>query len=270
MGKILIIVSIVLAAASAGAGFVNRNHLLKAKEDLAASQQEIVTVKNNLEGEIKKYVEADKTISELTSQKQSLESDLAKQKSEVTAKTTQFTENQLKLTKAEGELAAANTDILTKGEKITQLESQLAAAATAQQTPVSTEDDKARISELEILNTKLDEDNKNLEGKLATLQRAARDKESKQVLTRMTGRVVAVNEAWNFVALKFGNTSGIESNMEFLVKRGATLIGKVRITTVEPSISIADIIPASLTRGLRIQPGDEIIYQTAQNESATF
>jgi hypothetical protein len=86
----------------------------------------------------------------------------------------------------------------------------------------------------------------------------------------MTGRVVAVNEAWNFVALKFGNTSGIESNMEFLVKRGATLIGKVRITTVEPSISIADIIPASLTRGLRIQPGDEIIYQTAQNESATF
>ncbi|MCX6961466.1 MAG: hypothetical protein NTZ08_03320 [Verrucomicrobia bacterium] len=270
MGKILIIVSIVLAAASAGVGFVNRSHLLKTKDDLAASQQETVTVKNNLEGEIKKYVEAGKTISELTAQKQSLDSDLAKQKSDLSAKTTQLTETQSKLTKAEGELATANTDILTKGEKITQLESQLAAAATAVQTPVSTEEDKARITELETLNIKLDEDNKNLEGKLASLQKAAREKETKQGLTRVTGRVLAVNQAWNFVVLSLGNKSGIDSNMEFLVKRGSTLIGKVRTTTVEPSTSIADIIPASLARGLSIQPGDDIIYQTAQNESAAF
>lgn len=270
MGKILIIVSIVLAAASAGVGFVNRSHLLKTKDDLAASQQETATVKNNLEGEIKKYVEADKTISELTAQKQSLDSDLAKQKSDLSAKTTQLTETQSKLTKAEGELATANTDILTKGEKITQLESQLAAAATAVQTPVSTEEDKARITELETLNIKLDEDNKNLEGKLASLQKAAREKETKQGLTRVTGRVLAVNQAWNFVVLSLGNKSGIDSNMEFLVKRGSTLIGKVRTTTVEPSTSIADIIPASLARGLSIQPGDDIIYQTAQNESAAF
>ena len=265
MGKILIIVSIVLAAASAGVGFVNRSHLLKTKEDLAASQQETVTVKTNLEGEIKKLGEADKTISEMTVVKQGLDSDLAKQRTEVSAKTTQLTEAQSKLTKAEGDLAIANTDILTKAEKITQLEAQVAAAATAVQTPVSTEEDKARITELETLNTKLDEDNKNLEGKLVALQKAAREKETKQGLTRVTGRVLAVNQAWNFVVLSLGNKSGIESNMEFLVKRGSTLIGKVRTTTVEPATSIADIIPASLARGLSIQPGDDIIYQTAQN-----
>ena len=265
MGKILIIVSIVLAAASAGVGFVNRSHLLKTKEDLAASQQETVTVKTNLEGEIKKLGEADKTISEMTVVKQGLDSDLAKQRSEVSTKTTQLTEAQSKLTKAEGDLAIANTDILTKAEKITQLEAQVAAAATAVQTPVSTEEDKARITELETLNTKLDEDNKNLEGKLVALQKAAREKETKQGLTRVTGRVLAVNQAWNFVVLSLGNKSGIESNMEFLVKRGSTLIGKVRTTTVEPATSIADIIPASLARGLSIQPGDDIIYQTAQN-----
>jgi DNA repair exonuclease SbcCD ATPase subunit len=270
MGKILIIVSIVLAAASAGVGFVNRSHLLKTKDDLAASQQETVTVKNNLEGEIKKYVEADKTISELTAQKQSLDSDLAKQKSDLSAKTTQLTETQSKLTKAEGELATANTDILTKGEKITQLESQLAAAATAVQTPVSTEEDKAAIAKLEQEKEDLIKDNENLTTKLASLQKAAREKETKQGLTRVTGRVLAVNQAWNFVVLSLGNKSGIDSNMEFLVKRGSTLIGKVRTTTVEPSTSIADIIPASLARGLSIQPGDDIIYQTAQNESAAF
>ena len=265
MGKILIIISIVLAAASASVGFVNRSHLLKTKEDLAASQQETVTVKTNLEGEIKKLGEADKTISEMTVVKQGLDSDLAKQRTEVSTKTTQLTEAQSKLTKAEGDLAIANTDILTKAEKITQLEAKVAAAATAVQTPVSTEEDKARITELETLNTKLDEDNKNLEGKLVALQKAAREKETKQGLTRVTGRVLAVNQAWNFVVLSLGNKSGIESNMEFLVKRGSTLIGKVRTTTVEPATSIADIIPASLARGLSIQPGDDIIYQTAQN-----
>lgn len=265
MVKTLAILSIILAAASAVVGLVNRNHLLATKDDLAASQQESATMKNKLEVEIKNNVETDKTISELTAQKQSFDSDLAKQKSDLSAKTTQLTEAQSKLTKAEGDLAIANTDILTKAEKITQLEAQVAAATTTASPSASTEDDKARITELEALNTKLDEDNKNLESKLVAFQKTTREKETKQGLTRTTGRVLAVNQAWNFVVLSLGNKSGIESNMEFLVKRGSTLIGKIRTTTVEPSTSIADIIPASLTRGLNIQPGDDIIYQTAQN-----
>ena len=265
MGKILIIVSIVLAAASAGVGFVNRSNLLKTKDDLAASQQETVTVKASLDGEVKKNAEAEKAITELKAQKQSLSADLDKQKNELSTKTAQLADTQSKLTKAETDLALAETDKLSKAEKITQLEAQVAAAATAQQTPVASEEDKARIAELETLNTKLDEDNKNLEGKLVSLQKAAREKETKQGLTRVTGRVLAVNQAWNFVVLSLGNKSGIESNMEFLVKRGTTLIGKVRTTTVEPATSIADIIPASLSRGLSIQPGDDIIYQIAQN-----
>jgi len=265
MGKILIIVSIVLAAASAGVGFLNRSNLLKTKEDLAASQQETVTVKASLDAEVKKNVEAEKAITELKDQKQTLTSDLDKQKNELGTKTTQLADTQSKLTKAETDLALAETDKLSKAEKITQLEAQVAAAATVQQTPVASEEDKARITELETLNTKLDEDNKNLEGKLESLQKAAREKETKQGLTRVTGRVLAVNQAWNFVVLSLGNKSGIESNMEFLVKRGSTLIGKVRTTTVEPATSIADIIPASLARGLSIQPGDDIIYQITQN-----
>jgi septal ring factor EnvC (AmiA/AmiB activator) len=265
MVKILAILSIVLAAASAGVGIVNRSQLLKAKDDLAASQQETATTKNRLEAEIKKNVEFDKTISDLTTQKQSFDSELAQQKSELSTKTAQLSEAQSKLSKAEGDLATANTDILAKDEKITRLEAQVAASGSPSQSSGSTEDDKARITELEALNSKLDEDNKNLEGKLVALQNAAREKETKQGLARVTGRVLAVNQAWNFVVLSLGNKSGIESNMEFLVKRGSTLIGKIRTTTVEPSTSIADIIPASLTRGLNIQPGDDIIYQTAQN-----
>jgi cell shape-determining protein MreC len=130
------------------------------------------------------------------------------------------------------------------------------------QTPVSTEEDKARITELETLNTKLDEDNKNLEGKLAAVQKAAREKETKQGLTRVTGRVLAVNQAWNFVVLNLGSRQGIAKNTEMLVQRGNQLIGKVRVTSIEASTSIADIVVRSIPRGLSVMPGDAVIQQT--------
>ena len=264
MGKILIIVAIVLAAASAGLGFLNRSNLLQTKADLAASQQETATVKTNLDGEVKKLAEAEKANTDRKAEKLTLDADLLKQKSEVSTKTGELADAKTKLTKAESDLALAETEKLANAEKITQLEAQVAAAAVAQ-VPVPTEDDKARIAELETLNTKLGEDNKTLENKLVASQKVARENEAKENLTGLTGRVLAVNQAWNFVVLSLGNKKGIESNMEFLVKRGSTLIGKVRITTVEPATSIADIIPASLSRGLSIQPGDDIIYQVAQN-----
>jgi cell shape-determining protein MreC len=264
MGKILIIVAIVLAAASAGLGFLNRSNLLQTKADLADSQQETATVKTNLDGEVKKLAEAEKANTDLKAAKLTLDADLAKQKSEVSTKTNELADAKTKLTKAESDLALAETEKLANAEKITQLEAQVAAASTAQ-VPVPTEDDKARIAELETLNSKLSEENKTLENKLLDSQKVARENEAKENLTGLTGRVLAVNQAWNFVVLSLGNKKGIESNMEFLVKRGSTLIGKVRITTVEPATSIADIIPASLSRGLSIQPGDDIIYQVAQN-----
>lgn len=264
MGKILIIVAIVLAAASAGLGFLNRSNLLQTKADLAASQQETATVKTNLDGEVKKLAESEKANTDLKAEKLTLDTDLAKQKSEVSTKTGELADTKIKLTTAESNLALAETEKLANAEKITQLEAQVAAAASAQ-VPVPTEDDKARIAELETLNTKLGEDNKTLEGKLEDSRKIARDNLVKENLKGLTGRVLAVNQAWNFVVLSLGNKKGIESNMEFLVKRGSNLIGKVRITTVEPATSIADIIPASLSRGLSIQPGDEIIYQVAQN-----
>ena len=265
MGKILVILSIVLAAASAAVGFLNRNHLIQTKEDLSNSQQQIVKDKASLEEQTKKVAEVQNSLTELTTQKQNVDSELAKQKSELMAKTSQLTEVQSKLTSAEGELAIAKTDILTKAEKITQLESQIASSSSTQHTPDNQSEDKATIAKLEEEKQKLAEDNESLIAKIAALQKSARDKETKQGLTNVTGRVLAVNQAWNFVVLSLGNKSGIDSNMEFLVKRGSTLIGKVRTTTVEPSTSIADIIPSTLARGLSIQPGDDIIYQTAQN-----
>src|SRR5580765_6866481 len=74
------------------------------------------------------------------------------------------------------------------------------------------------------------------------------------------GTVLAYNQAYNFVVLNLGARNGVESNSEMLVLRDGTLIGKIRISSVEPATAIGDIITNSLARGVEVQPGDSVIY----------
>jgi vacuolar-type H+-ATPase subunit E/Vma4 len=74
------------------------------------------------------------------------------------------------------------------------------------------------------------------------------------------GTVLAVNQAYSFVVLNLGDRQGLEPNAEMLVLRDTTIIGKIRISSVEPSTAIGDILGNSLARGVQVQPGDTVIY----------
>ena len=74
------------------------------------------------------------------------------------------------------------------------------------------------------------------------------------------GAVLAVNRAYNFVVLNLGGRQGVEVNSEMLVVRDGVLIGKIRISSVEPATAIGDIIASSLARGIQVQRGDIVIY----------
>jgi len=78
--------------------------------------------------------------------------------------------------------------------------------------------------------------------------------------TGLRGTVLAVNQAYNFVVLNLGTRHGVESNAEMLVLRDGALVGKIRISSVEPATAIGDIISTSLARGAQMQPGDNVIY----------
>ena len=72
--------------------------------------------------------------------------------------------------------------------------------------------------------------------------------------------MLAVNPAYNFVVLNLGNRNGVQANAEMLVLREGTIIGKIRISSVEPATAIGDILSSSLARGVQVQPGDTVIY----------
>jgi hypothetical protein len=74
------------------------------------------------------------------------------------------------------------------------------------------------------------------------------------------GTVLAVNSVYNFVVLDLGGRQGVEPDTEMLVLRGGSLIGKIRVSSVEPATTIGDIISTSLARGVQVQSGDTVIY----------
>ncbi|MDQ6622677.1 MAG: hypothetical protein M3Y86_04225 [Verrucomicrobiota bacterium] len=76
----------------------------------------------------------------------------------------------------------------------------------------------------------------------------------------LRGTVLAVNQAYNFVVLNLGGRQGVEPNSDMLVLRGGTLIGRIRVSSVEPATAIGDIVTSTVARGVQVQPGDIVIY----------
>lgn len=59
----------------------------------------------------------------------------------------------------------------------------------------------------------------------------------------LKGRVVAVDAKWEFVVLDIGTDQGAVEDGEMLVNRGGKLVAKIKLTSVQRSRSVANIIP---------------------------
>lgn len=106
---------------------------------------------------------------------------------------------------------------------------------------------------------------KAAQDRATALEEEKKRRESGQNPAGLHGTVLAVNQAYNFVVLSMGDRQGVVPNSEMLVLRQGSLIGKIRISSVEPTTSIGDIITNSLARGVQVQPGDTVVYAGSTN-----
>ena len=260
MGKLLSIATVAIAAITSFLGYMNRETLVNTKAELVTAQTELSSTKNSLQQTTSKLAETEKNKSELSSKNEEVQSEVSKIKAESESKNSQLQELKAKISSGETELE----ELRSKVASITkENESLKQAAATAQ--PAVVDDTKTRLTEQETLNKKLQEDLQTAESRIKSMQERLTEKTKVERVRGLSGRILAVNEAWNFVVLNVGDKNGVSSNTELLVKRGNTQIGRVRITSVEPASSIADIVPGSLVRGLSVQPGDYVISEPLPN-----
>ena len=196
------------------------------------------------------------------------ESKAAKAEAELTQLQKDKTELQTKLEANQNEIGSLQKRIEEAEKTVKPAASPVAPSPAA--SPVAPGSSPELQAQLEDARHQLDSAEKEkafLSEKLQTtqerptqLQEVKKRRETAPRRTGVRGTVLAVNQAYNFVVLNLGARQGVEPNSEMLVLREGILIGKIRISSVEPATAIGDIITSSLARGVQVQPGDIVVY----------
>lgn len=75
-------------------------------------------------------------------------------------------------------------------------------------------------------------------------------------------RVSSVDNRWGFCVINgIGSNNGINGDAGLLVHRGNRLIGRLKISSLEPNQIVADIDPRSMAKGMRVAAGDRVILE---------
>jgi hypothetical protein len=169
------------------------------------------------------------------------------------------TELQAKLEANQNEIGSLQKRI-EEAEKAPKPAASPVVPASSPDLQVQLEDARRQLDSAEKEKAFLSEKLQTAQGRPTQIQEEKKRRETGPRRIGVRGTVLAVNQAYNFVVLNLGARQGLEANSEMLVLREGTLIGKIRISSVEPATAIGDIISSSLARGVQVQPGDTVIY----------
>ena len=171
-----------------------------------------------------------------------------------------------------GDVAAAKTaaeqaqaQVQAKNTEIDDLKKKLAEASSAK--PAQDPAMEAKVAEAVKAAAEKDQIAKTLQAKAEEAEHKAAALEAENTRRAaglakpgLEGKVLAVNPAWNFVVLNIGDKQGVVAGAALIVKRGGNMVAKLRVSSVEPSTSIADIQGAGTGRSFTVQAGDVVIF----------
>jgi peptidoglycan hydrolase CwlO-like protein len=258
MQKILIIAAVVFSLAAAGIGYLNRTKFIEERTLRETTQQELKSVKSTLGKTQVDLKQANDRIAALNADLEKKSLEITDLNASLSKARNDISDLQKQAADKDAQLAQQKTDMTAKDERIALLESKLSDSDA----PLKAKIDELnkQIGEKDILTASIQAKLKDTESQLAEAHQQEADRRKKLMRPGLEGKILAVNGSWNFVVLGLGDRNGIVNGAELLIKRGGQFIGKVRITSVEPSTSIADIVANSLRPGATAQPGDTVIY----------
>lgn len=260
--KNLIGVSMLLLIAAAVFGFLNSAKVGTLRSEAATAAAARDSAEGRRLAQEKEIKLREQEIATATAKMADNESRVASAEAELIKMQTEKAELQTKLDAKDSEIRTLQTQVQESGAKVA---TEMPGAPSTVELQAQLEEARRQLESAErekiLLAEKL---NSNQERTTQITQERTR-RESGIARAGIRGTVLAVNQAYNFVVLNLGGRNGVEPNSEMLVLRGATLIGKIRISSVEPATAIGDILTSSLARGVQVQPGDIVIYAGANS-----
>jgi hypothetical protein len=179
--------------------------------------------------------------------------------------TNQLAQAQSKAVEQQQRADRAMTDLNTVTGERNAAQQELSQWKLFEMTPDRIRENLARLRTVERERDVFTAENKTLSRQVANLKRE---------LSRYTGgvepdvtlapgtraTVVAVDPKYDFVVLDAGGNQGILEGAKLLVNRDGQLVGKVKITAVEPNRSIANVLPEWKQEGNEIMEGDQVFF----------
>lgn len=252
MPTIFLYLSAVLLVASAALGYLNHSKLQDRTARLKETSENLTRTTADLGNTKKELKSTGEKLTAATSKVTELEGSLAAAKTEAE--------------RLNGQIADFQSQIAARQAEIEQLKTQVASSGTPGRPGAPNEAERrmaelqAQVAELSQVKASLDDKLAAAESRVKSLVQAEQRRQAGLMAKGLSGEILAVNQAWNFVVLNLGDRQGVTANAEMIVMRRGAMVGRVKITSVEPSQSIADILPSSLSPGLVVQPGDRVIY----------
>lgn len=194
--------------------------------------------------------EALKKLSDATSQLSASQAEVQKLTTEVTSAKKDLEAGKIKVVEAEKKLVETEASLKSLTEKLGGRDIDAILGNLKQ----NDEQVKVLTAEKKIIEDSFAQMKKDLE----RLQELDRLRGESKAPLELSGKVLAINKAWNFVVLDVGKDDKLVEGVDLTVYRGETLIGKIRTVSVENNTAIADILP-DWTK-TEIQVGDKVLF----------
>lgn len=253
--KILLGLTILLLGLSLLLGWLNTSKVKALRNDLARSVSDKETAMRLRAANDKKLKAREKEFAGATAR--------------ITAAEEQATSAEAALSKAQKKGAELEAKLQANETQIADLQKRAAETTVSgaggegilpNDLKMQLDDAKKQLEAAEQEKSILGDKVKAAQDRVVAMEEAKKRRGAGAKLAGIHGLVLAVNQAYNFVVLSMGERQGVVANSEMLVLRQGALIGKIRISSVEPTTAIGDIITNSLARGVQVQPGDTVIY----------
>lgn len=260
MAKVFIGIALALMLATGALGFLAKANIEKLKSTLTETKGSRDAAETKARNEKDRANKAEETAAAATTKLDEATKEIAAKTKEVEDQKTLAAEAKLMADAKTKEVADLTEKLVAAGSKPKDggvvMEDPRIAELTAQLQKA-----QAEAAEAKQVSDSLNNRIKDTETKLSAAEQKEKLRSSGMVRAGLQGRILAVNPGWNFVVLSVGDKQGVIVNAPLLVVRNNEPIARLRITSVEPSTSIADVIPGTVRKGVSVQPGDSVIFE---------
>lgn len=184
---------------------------------------------------------------------------------EVTEAELEETREELRIT--QNDLEASRAEVARLEENLAETRSEL---ASANRQVNQLEREKAslegRIDDLEMQVAELEDDKfeltQTIEAKRELIDEYEAelfpDDDTVDTPKGLTGKIAVVRPDWNFVVLDVGREEGLRHNTQLLVHRDEELVGRVRVSSLEDNMAVAEIMRDETQ--IPLERGDDVLF----------